>query len=197
MSAQRIVVFDLETGGLLENDPVIQLAAIAVNSEWSELESYEAKINFNEEDADTEALKINHYDRDVWASQGKSRGSVVSEFSAFLLRHKCIEMVSKRTGSPYSVALLAGYNAATFDGPRLQRFFAGAFLPAHPRVLCVMQRVLWLAQEDPSFKPVSFQLTNVAKALGVTTDGAHDSLCDVRTTVEVMKAIRRVPTAAA
>lgn len=125
MSAQKIVVFDLETGGLHEDAPIIQLAAVAVDRDWNEIDSYEVKIRFAADEADPEALKMNHYDAEIWEREAKPRGAVISEFSDFLNRHKCIEMVSKRTGAPYQVALLAGYNAATFDGPRLrQRSFS-------------------------------------------------------------------------
>lgn len=196
MAATKIVVFDLETAGLAEDAEIIQLSAVAVDGEWNELDVYNCKIQFDASMAEPTALEINHYDKEVWAKEAKARSEVINEFSKFLGKYKCVEMVSKRTGAPYSVALLAGYNAATFDGPRLKRFFGGTFLPAHPRVLCVMQRVLWLAQESPGFRPESFSLGNVAKALGLSSDGAHDALNDVRTTIQVMKAIRSAAVAA-
>ncbi len=61
-----LVFFDFETAGLHPSHPCIQLAAVAVNKSFAELESYEAKIQFDEAQADSEALKMNHYDRELW-----------------------------------------------------------------------------------------------------------------------------------
>ena len=52
-----------------------------------------------------------------------SPGETVAKFSRFLFPHLCIEMVSARTGRPYSVAKMAGYNALTFDWPRLKSLY--------------------------------------------------------------------------
>ena len=37
-----LVFFDFETGGVLPSHPNIQLAAVAVNDDFAEMESYEA-----------------------------------------------------------------------------------------------------------------------------------------------------------
>ena len=50
-----LVFFDFETGGVLPSHPNIQLAAVAVNDDFAEMESYETKIQVNESDADPEA----------------------------------------------------------------------------------------------------------------------------------------------
>ncbi len=61
------IYFDTETGGVLPSHPTIQLAAIAVeDGTWNEAAGFERKIKFNEADADPEALKINHYEPEVW-----------------------------------------------------------------------------------------------------------------------------------
>ena len=65
------VFFDLETGGVTPDHPDIQLAAIAVDSDLNELDSFERKIQFKESDADPEALKLNHYDASIWDSEAK------------------------------------------------------------------------------------------------------------------------------
>ncbi|MCA1625996.1 MAG: hypothetical protein LC778_19810 [Acidobacteria bacterium] len=82
---QKIVYFDFETAGLTDNHPNIQLAAIAVDSDtFEELDSFEAKIQFDESKADPEALKINHYSRDVWEREAKTCGHVTYLFCEFL-----------------------------------------------------------------------------------------------------------------
>ncbi len=44
---QTTVFFDLETGGLLDESPDIQLAAIAVDRWWHHIGTFEAKIVFD------------------------------------------------------------------------------------------------------------------------------------------------------
>lgn len=185
----KFVIFDLETGGLELKHPIIQIAAIAVDSAWTELASYQAKIKFNEGDAEAEALEINHYDPKVWAREAKAESVVVTEFSAFLKQHATLEMTSKRTGSTYYCAQLVAYNAA-FDKPRLDLMFKRnkAFLPAHPRALCALQRAAWWAVEKGIITE-DLKLSTLAAHLNIKTDGAHDALVDTRLAAAVMKKI--------
>ncbi|HNW93624.1 MAG TPA: 3'-5' exonuclease [bacterium] len=187
--AREYVIFDLETGGLELTHPVIQLAATAVDDHWQELESYQAKIQFDARTADPEALTINHYDPAVWANEAKSEAQVVAEFGAFLKRHATIEMTSKRTGAKYFCAQLIAYNAA-FDKPRLDRMYKrhNAFLPAHPRALCALQRAAWWAVERNVTAP-DLKLTTLAAHLQIPVDGAHDALVDTRLAAKVMERI--------
>lgn len=185
----KFVIFDLETGGLELKHPIIQLAAIAVDDQWNELESYQAKIKFDETKAEAEALEINHYDADTWAREAKAEKNVVTEFSAFLKRHATLEMTSKRTGAPYYCAQLVSYNAQ-FDKPRLDLMYRryNAFLPARPRALCALQRVAWWAVEKGVVTD-NLQLETMAEHLQIATDGAHDALVDTRLTAKVIKKI--------
>lgn len=180
--------FDIESGGLEEHHPDIQLAAIAVGPNWEELEVFQAKIQFDESKADPEALKLNSYDPEVWKRDAQPIQEVVSAFGAFLNRHKSLEMVSRRTGAPYSVARLAGHNAATFDGPRLRRLFRSTFLPAHPIPLCTLQRALWYFHERNE-KPENYKLEALCKYFGIPHEGAHDALADVRATIGLAHAL--------
>jgi len=185
----RTIYFDLETGGLELTHPIIQLAAVAVDKNYNEIGSFERKIQFREADADPEALKINHYDRDAWGRFAVSKTSVVADFGEFLRSHADLPMTSK-AGRPYNVALLAGYNAASFDGPRIQKLFKdqGAFMPAYPRVLDVLQLVLWHFHMLGEFHQ-SLKLEIACQLLGLKLEGAHDALADVRATVQVAKAL--------
>lgn len=186
------IFFDLETGGLDLRHPIIQLAAVAVDADLKEVSSFERKVHFVEAEAEPEALKMNHYDPEVWAQSAIAPPQLVREFTTWLKRFADVQMVSKRTGNPYSVAQLAGYNAATFDGPRLQKLFrdAAAFLPAHPRVLDVLQLVLWDAFKRRETHE-SYRLSEVYQRLGYTVDGAHDALFDVRATVQVVRDLKQ------
>lgn len=190
----RVVYFDLETAGLTDQHPIIQIAALAIDeSTWRELGAIEMKLQFNFSEADPEALKLNHYDGAVWRAQAIPVSQAISRFSRFLEPHKAIHLVSKRTGKPYSVAQLIGHNAASFDAPRLQQLYkdAGAFLPADPRVLDTMQRAMWWFQERGT-RPESLKLESLCNyfEIPMASGEAHDALADVRLTVQLARALR-------
>ena len=186
----KIVFFDLETGGLTAAHPDIQLAAVATE-QCEEIDSFEAKIRFDPERADPEALKLNSYDPGVWSREAQDEREVVEAFSAFLRKHADLEMLSQRTGRPYKVARLAGHNAATFDAPRLQKMFRRhqAFLPASFQVLDTLQLALWHgASAGRSFR--SYKLSALCSELGLDSSGAHDALADVRMCMRLANALR-------
>jgi DNA polymerase III epsilon subunit-like protein len=186
----KLVFFDLETGGLELLHPIIQIAAIAVDRDYQMVEEFEAKLTFNVADADPEALKVNSYDADIWGFKAEHPSFVVRVFSDFLKRHSDVEMVSKRSGRPYKVARLAGYNCATFDNPRLQKLFKDwdSFLPAHPQSLDVMQLAAWTYHGRQN-RPENLKLSTVHNYLLDPAEGAHDALVDVRMTIAVTKAL--------
>lgn len=187
-----IVFFDLETGGVEPKHPDIQLAAVAVDLEtWEELAQFERKIRFNVQDADPEALRINHFDLTVWDEQAWPEGSVASSFSKFLNSFRSVTHISKRTGKPYTVAKLAGHYAADFDGPRLKRLFQrhDLFLPADPRIRCTVQRALWWFEETGKKLPENFKLATLCEYFGIPTPEAHEALADVRCAVSLARAM--------
>jgi DNA polymerase III epsilon subunit-like protein len=183
------IYFDFETGGIRDDQPNIQLAAIAVDEHFRELAAFEQKIAFNEADADPQALAINHYQRDKW-TEAKPPAEVARLFAQWLRPFSCVPKIS-RQGKPYSVARLAGHNAATFDGPRLRRMFAEAqmFCPAELHVRDTLQRALWFF-DDQGIEPASFRLTELSKHFGIPTNGAHDALADVRLSIAIAQAMR-------
>jgi len=181
-----IVFFDFETGGIEPSKPEIQLAAIAVNERFEERAVFESKISFREDEADAEALKLNHYDPALWAN-APHPDAVAARFAGFVENYRSVAMISKRTGRPYTVARLAGHNASTFDGPRLRRMFdrAGVFAPFHPIPLDTLQFALWHFQLNGEKKPENLQLSTIAKHFGIDTEGAHDALTDVRLAAKI------------
>jgi len=185
-----ICFFDFETAGLQPEHPEIQLAAIAVAPDWTEVETFERKILFDEEKAEPEALRMNHYDHETWAREAKAERDVVTDFSMFLKRHSSLEMVSKRTGNPYLVARLAGHNAATFDGPRLRAMFGrhNAFLPAHPISMDTLQRAIWYLHER-QIAIDSLRLESLCKHFGVDLPDSHDALADARAAAQIARAM--------
>lgn len=187
-----LVFFDLETGGLELNHPIIQIAAVAVGSDWKELETFQRKIKFDPARCAADALEKNCYDEATWAAEAVPVLQAVSEFALFLNEYKTVEMLSKRTGNPYSVARLAGYNCATFDQPRLMALFAAnkTFLPADPRTLDVFQLAMWHFEMNGN-RPADYKLATVAAKLGFALEGAHEAMNDVRMTVKITKALIR------
>lgn len=187
------VYFDLETAGLSDHHPDIQLAAVAVDAEFKELASFEAKLLFDETKADREALELNHYDRGLWARDGVAPLVAVIRFSKFLEGYRDIQMISKRTGAPYGVARLAGHNADRFDGPRLQALFKKheRFLPADPRVRCTCQLAMWFFDRQTAIKPpADFKLATLCNYFGIEIEAQHDALADVRMNVRLAQAIQ-------
>jgi len=195
----RLVFFDVETGGLdPARHPIIQIAAIAVSGSGEKVEAFERKLQFQEQACDAEALKINHYDREVWARDAVPATRGARDFSGFLERHASIEMFSKRTQRPYSVARLAGHNAASFDGPFVQAWFRrqSIFLPADPRVRCTLQRAIWWFDERGE-EPSNYKLATLCEYFDIPLTEAHDALADVWATVQLAKALSGSSRAAA
>lgn len=192
--AQSTVFFDLETGGLTDEHPDIQLAAVAVNDEDMSIDAeFQVKIQFDESKADPEALALNHYDRAIWEREAISESLAVRKFADFLSRYKCVRQMSKRTGAPYWVAKLAGHNAATFDMPRLRRMFqrnANTFLAADPRVFDTVQLAMWHLHGGGGAFPENYKLSTLAKWFGVEAGSAHDALADVKICVDVARCVK-------
>ncbi len=181
------VYFDLETGGIESTRPTIQLAAIAVNDHGQEVSAFEQNIAFNEADCDPEALAMNHYTAEAW-KDAQSPAVVASLFAAWLRPYQSLTLTSKRTGNPYTVARLAGYNALTFDLPRLKAMFGTQFCPWDPRVRDVLQRVLFYF-DDARIQPENYKLSTIAEFFGVNSDGAHGALADCRMCAAVRRSV--------
>ncbi len=181
------IYFDTETGGVLPSQPTIQLAAVAVeDATLREVAFFERKITFDEKDADTSALAMNHYTAEAWANTAPA-SQVAAQFAQFVKPFSSVQMMSKRTGRPYNVAKLAGYNALTFDLPRLKELFADAFFPCAYIVRDVLQRALFYFDEHDEPKPENMKLSTVCAHFGITSQGAHDALADARMSVALMR----------
>lgn len=190
---QRLVFFDLETGGLdPHRHPVTQFAAIAVDDEFSELDSLELKLQFDPKAADPEALKLNGYDPEVWRSDALRTVDALPRISAFLKKHATVDKVSQKSGKPYRVARLAGHNAAEFDARFLQALFKreGQFLPAEYRALDTVQLAAWHFLVRLDVEPENLKLETLVGHLGIERSGvAHDALSDVRACVALARQI--------
>lgn len=186
------IYFDTETAGLTPAHPTIQLAAIAIDdASGLERSNFEVKIRFNEADADPEALAMNHWDRVVWAKSDVTPDNAARLFAEWVRPYCSIEMISKRTGNPYKVAKLAGYNALTFDLPRLKALFGTQFFPCSYHVRDVLQRAMFWFDENPTApRPENLKLGTVCAYFGIPVIDAHDALGDVRMTAALARVLR-------
>lgn len=183
-----VVYFDLETGGVEQKHPTIQLGAVAVE-DGREVGAFVQHIAFNEADADPEALKMNHYTAEAWKGAVNEQ-KTAALFAAWLNPYSTVELVSKRTGRTYKVARLAGYNAVSFDLPRLKAMFGTAFFPCEYLVRDVLQRALFYFDETGDTRPENFKLTTVAAHFGIEVNGSHDALADARICARMHRAIQ-------
>lgn len=191
---KKTVFFDLETGGLEPGvHPIIQFAAVAVDEEFNVVEEIELKLKFNVEDCSPTALEMNAFDPKVWEDQAVDPRAAMIAISSFLKRHSTVKLLSKR-GSPYYVALMAGHNAAVFDGPFLQKWYKAAdqFLPGYFRVMCTSQLAQWHFYNDDE-APENMKLGTLCRHFGVDLpeEEAHDALADVRANAKLAQCLLR------
>lgn len=188
------IFFDLETGGTDDRHPNIQIAAIAVR-DWQEVDAFESKIAFDPRACDPEALRINGYRAEDWAGAVSERAAMTA-FDAFCGRYGDLQLVSARTGRPYTMARLAGHNVTAFDVPRLRaacdragiRFMRGCWW--YP--LDSYQRAIWHFAERGLPEPENFKLQTLARHFGIPAQGAeHEALADVRLTVRLAECLAR------
>jgi DNA polymerase III epsilon subunit-like protein len=191
---RTLVFFDLETAGLdPKRHPILQLAAIAVDSHLEPIETFEAKIRFDERKANRNSLRKNHYRRGIWARVAVEPEEAGRDFADFLRRHATIPMIAS-DGSKFHVAQLAAHNAS-FDGEFLRTWYERRYmyLPARYHVLCTMQRAIWYFQEHANERPPrDFKLSTLCQYFGVPLHAAsaHEALADVSATLALYRAMR-------
>lgn len=187
------IFFDLETGGVEDYHPNIQLAAVAVGPDWREVGVLEAKIDFEPSRCDPQALRLNGYKPEAWVG-ARSEREVMIQFDEFCRLHGDLSLVSKRTGRPYTMARLAGHNVAAFDIPRLRaamdragvKFMRGCWW--YP--LDTYQRALWHFTERGLAQPDDFKLQSLRSHFGIEPQGEeHEALADVRVSARIARAI--------
>lgn len=179
----EIVFFDLETGGLDETKhPIIQFAGIAVGAGWEELETLELKIQFDTISADAEALKVNGWTAEAWAT-AETVNRALSRITDFFLRHATLQKVAK-SGRCYQVAEVAAHNAP-FDARFLAAWFKrwGIFLPAACfEALDTVDLARWVSRGNAR-RPENHKLGTLCDFYGIVNEQAHDALGDARATV--------------
>src|SRR5436190_11924700 len=89
-----LVFFDLETAGTNpQRHPILQIGAIAVDEQLTPVDTFEAKIRFDEDRANRNSLRKNHYRRGIWAREALEPEEVAKRFAEFLRRHASVTML--------------------------------------------------------------------------------------------------------
>jgi DNA polymerase III epsilon subunit-like protein len=191
----KLVFVDLEpTGPNATRHAILQIAAIAVDENLQPVETFEAKIRFDQRRANRNSLRKNHYQRGLWAKQALEPDIAAKGFASFLRRHASVTRLGS-DGEPYHLALLVAHNAA-FDMDFLRAWFERLcmFLPASYLAFCTLQRAMWYFREHPDEPiPGDFKLATLCKHFGVPfhAANAHDALGDVTATVGLYQAMTK------
>lgn len=192
---ERLVFVDLETGGAESWRPIYEIAAIAVDASLNELETFEVRLRFCRHLAYPKVLSGSRYEKPQWNRRALASDEAAEEFADFLARQGTVDQ-SSRYSRIFEVAQLVAHNAA-FNGEFLSHWVKqlGRFLPASRRMLCTMQRAIWLSHEDKSLTPPNnFKLPRLCQYFGIpfAMESAHEALFDIRTTVELYRAMNQV-----
>jgi DNA polymerase III epsilon subunit-like protein len=204
---QKICVFDLETDGKDPNTcSPVQIAAIIIDPIKLEIiEDSEFNINLK-----PHALEANssyaYEDSDVLDFHAKVRGTskdnILEEWRAYPSQDGAWKMFTSYLDmyhlksdrkSCFTAPIAAGYNINRFDLKIIQNLSVkyktlnkeGNSSLFYPRdVLDIMNLVFYWFEGSKDLK--SYSLDNVRDYLGISKEGAHDALKDVRDTADIL-----------
>jgi exonuclease I len=206
MNKNKICVFDLETDG---SDPKscspVQLAAIIVDPISLEIvKGSEFNINFKPETLESDENYV--YTTDILDFHAKVRGCSKDEIlnswkdypqqeNAWSMFRSYLEKYHNRSTkkSQFSAPIAAGYNINRFDLVIVDRLSIkykdtnkeGKTSLFYPRdVLDLMNLVFYWFENNNDVK--SLALDNIRDYFGISKDGAHDALKDVKDTAELL-----------
>lgn len=194
-SYQRTIFFDIETAGLEMDAPIIEVAAIAVETgTYRVIDTIDMKIEFEMRYlTDYKALGINKFSAETWAKYALPGDVAAQKLDAFFRRYATEERISKKSGKPYYTARLGGHNSNAFDAPRIQRLFEKHDLFFHPgmlRTLDTEQAARWFFENNQGLQPPdNYQLGTLVKYLSLDVDPNHTALADTFATVDLARAL--------
>jgi exonuclease I len=206
MNKNPICVFDFETDG---NNPEtcspVQMAAIIVDPIKLEIvKGSEFNVNFK-----PEVLEVDEnytYTTDILSFHGKVKGcseaAVLEEWKKYPIQQQSWNMFVNYLDkyhsrgsrkSQFSAPIAAGYNINRFDlriVDRLSKKYGqtnkdnttNIFYPRD--VVDVMNIVFYWFENSDDLK--SYSMDNLREYLGISKDGAHDAIKDVKDTAEIM-----------
>ena len=206
MNYNKICVFDFETDGTNpEECSPVQLAAIMVDPINLEIIS-NSEFNCNFKPEAMEKDPEYEYKTDILDFHAKVKGcskeDVYKEWKAYPKQNVAWKMFvdyldkyhtrnSKK--SQFSAPIAAGYNIYRFDLPIIQRLSRknknvnkeGTSNVFYPRdVIDMINLVFYWFNHNNELK--SYKLDTLRDYFGITKDGAHDAIKDVRDTAEIL-----------
>jgi len=206
MNKNPICIFDFETDGCHPTvcSPV-QIAAIIVDPFKLEVvKGSEFSINFKPEVLEDNLNYV--YTTDILSFHGKVKGcseaAVLEEWYKYPNQEQSwkafvnyLEKYHTRTGkkSQFSAPIACGYNINKFDLKIIERLSKkyknvnkeGNTNIFYPRdIVDVMNLVFYWFENNDELK--SYTLDTLRDYLGITKEGAHDAIKDVKDTAEIM-----------
>jgi len=187
----RTIFLDIETAGLEIGDPIIEVAAVAVETgTYRVIDTIDMKIEFEMKDiSNFKSLGINKFSAEAWAKYALPSKIAAEKLARFFSQYATIEKTS-RQGKPYTIAKLAGHNANVFDTPRLKHWFQQheLFFPAMLRTLCTEQKARWIFEDNPDLQPpANYQLGTLIEHLSLDRHPDHTALADTLATVDLAR----------
>lgn len=206
MNYNKICVFDFETDGTNpEECSPVQIAAVMIdpinleiipNSEFNcnfkpEVMEKDSKYEYTTDILDFHAKVKGCSKQDVYAEWTKYPKQEISwkMFLDYLDKYH----LKRKTKSQFSAPIAAGYNIYRFDLPivnRLSRKYKntnkeGNSNVFYPRDVVDMINLVyyWFGHTD---ELKSFTLDSLRDYLGISKDGAHDAIKDVKDTAEIL-----------
>lgn len=170
MKKHNFIFIDIETTGLnLLKHEIIEIGCVVTTPDLKVIEEFELKIKPEHiENADPVALKINHYDKDVW-------------HDAISLAEAMNILAFKSKDS-----IMVGQNVA-FDSGFLEYAFAktGVTNTMHYHKLDTISLAWAKLHKEPDLE--HFSLRELCLRFGIENDKAHTGLGDARATFLLYK----------
>ena len=171
------VFFDLETGGTNhKKHPITSIAMYCPTTK----DKLEIKVKFDPDECEEEALEVQGYKKKKWKKAIKKE-KAMKKVKKFLNAHKSATKISKK-GKEYSVAVLAGFNASSFDKLFLIKLFKDfdEWCPFDYQVFDVYELAKWMFPGKPSYS-----LEGLCNELCLPERKWHDPMSDVLATIDL------------
>lgn len=183
LNYRHLIFFDLETSGLdFDKHEIIQISAIDAATG----DSFNEYLDFDIKKADKIALEKNSFDETLWDEKAVPQELGIRRFGEFVKAHAHLEFESRKG----KLAAMAGYNVLGFDKFFVDKSFRRheIFFPGDYRMYDIYALILW---KYPGLE--KYSLENMCEYLHIGHEELHDSLADVRATIEVAKLILGEP----
>ena len=170
MHKHNLAFIDIETTGLdVIKHEIIEIGCVLTTRALEVIEEFELKIKPERiEDADPVALKISHYDPELWQS-------------AYTLR-EAIKILAPKVKDH----IMVGHNVA-FDAGFLEHAFSRTNIPnsMHYHKLDTISITWAKMHKEPDLE--HFSLREMCVRFGIQNERAHTALSDARATYQLYK----------